>query len=1303
MTIAHGSSGDAGFGLPSSFMFNPAAPPKGAVVIIVQQGSSSDLVTGVSYGGVAMTRKATAADTAGEAGRVYAYFLGRYIPPGLQSIAVAGSATTVHAFVSTVTSSLGMDTEVVDTSTVAEDGADPQLTLSTGSRKALRYIGVFSGHDAVGSLTLLGLCTAIASSDFGTQVALVSRQTDPSGYAFTLGYTATTEDRAAAGVAIAEVVGVLNVNTRLFCRKPPSITAQGNVKFGSGAFAYAELQHPTEARVYQVISSGLTVLNIATRTAPTVVGTVTAAAGLMGNNALDGLVFDSTGRYLYATSGDTSLYTFDLGAGLVNKDNPTLASTVTISAGQGWHVLKRWLTDLYSLADTATNNSFQVISISTPSTPSVSSTTAITGQDLEASVANLWINQAATNALISYPAGETSGKILSVPVLSPSSFQILQLPTLGGQQIRCFGGVTGNVFHAPDDKHLAVYSHVLIGGIQHEFWMIYDVSSGAVFGDGHSTANAICTTEDIVGGAIASRRAPLVCSSPKSGSHWGHAWNDGNDVFHLAIAVQDFSASLPAEVRFYAWGVGAEFSRVPRLSGAVAVPGAYAIRVRNDGATKTDWLSVGISADTTNAILCLLTSDLLQSAPDFVNDWFEFQDDLFEKTIEYGMSGNGPRDRVAHTGTLEGEIDNSDVNLVANLGGYSPDSAAPVSALFQDGSPVILTMNTGAGDKKEFYGTVSRINPSPGRWDGPKVRLTCTDGIEALVIAKVDTLPLRAGITTEEALRTLWDRVPYVPGTESLSFDGSEGSFVHDYVFDRAYDEKTKVIGEINKLVAVSRGLFFYRHHDGGGMTFSSLDAYKKAGAIFNGVATILSDTKFRALEVGRDVENIYNSVTVSYYPRRVDSAATTVLFTTQQRVFIKPGITITIEAQYRDPGGLASRVGGTEMVYPVAVTDYTFRPKKNGGGTNLNAQLSVSADFGATAARIIASNAGPLGGYFFTQLRGKGVYTQEPIEVTEQDADSVTKYGLREYSYDAQYIGNEQDARALAKAILAATKDPRTFASSIGFDLDSDSVTEAVALMGPSRKLGVQETVTGLVAPDYWTLGIGALDDTSGSNNSNLYGLDVYSVQRVKMEIKSQGRVNATLDLVPEDMTFRRSAWIDPKEDWTDGETIFAGLHDLHLYDDILALWHEKKSQASDVSKTDTTFSKLTGQTFSIKAGETFQFFAILFIDSNSTANAKVTITAEDQNGNDNSASVFGRFGFWGAGTVITAGNSEVFGTALNYNIIGTDEEMAILSGRVTSPIDAEIFVKGAQNTASGTTVFRTLSPIIAFRVEGP
>ncbi len=1088
---------------------------------------------------------------------------------------------------------------------------------------------------------------------------------------------------------------LVNCAPRIFVRKPPSVTFQGSLEFGTGGTIFAALQHPTQAYVFAVINSGISVFDISNRAAPSLVGVVADAVGLIGNQTLHGLAFDPTGRYLYATSGATSLYTFDLGAAFATIEDPPLVDTETISQGNGKHVLKVTDGRLFSLADTVTNNSFQELDITTPSTPTVSSTTALTGHDLEALAGHVSADT------ILYPASDTSGKIVAVPIDAPTLFEVLQLPTIGGRQIRCTSGIA----FSPNGLRMTVNCFFVNGTINHYLPLEYDIETS------FATANAPCTNEEIVGGAIASLRSRIIASSPKHAEFSGHYWNDGNNVLHLAIAVRDDSFTEPGEIRFYAWGAGGEFSRAPRFSGATSIPGSWSMRAANEGTDKTEWLCIGVSADRSNALLALLKSDLLVSNPDYVNDWHELTADKILSpeniVIEYGNVNDG---HVAQTGTAEFALDNSQHNDTSNLGGYSPDSASQVTEDFQDGSPIVITVDTNGFDDLAFYGVVSSIRVVPGILEERIVKVTCKDGIEEVVVANVERLPLLSNISTEEALQILWDRVPYRPGTEVLHFEGEKGTFIHELVFDRGFDEKTKNVGEIVKLLDASLGFFVNRNftNDGTrtGMTYVSLDAYKKASVMFRGAAPILTDINLLGMVPERETSDVYNVVTVRYYPRDIETAAppTTTLFKMSERVLIRPGETVTIDASYRDPGGLASRVGGTDMVYPVAGDDYSLRPKKNGGGTNIDAQASVSAEFGATASRIIASNAGPGAGWFETKLTGNAVRSFEPGEITVEDQDSITKYGRKELPqiYDAFYISDERKARALAKAILAASKDLRTFIRSNTFSVDFNGFVIAAALTGPTGKIGVQEQVTGLVYEDYWRLGAGLLDDTSGSDATNLYGLDIYSVQRVKLTIKQLSLLDCELTLIPEDLVFRTPAWIDPKDGWTNEEPLTENLFNIHLRDSVNAIWHEKTVQTADVTKTaDTAFEDLPGCSFEILAGETRQFFAILFIDSNATANAKATVVAVDVNGGDINAQVFGHIGLWGSGAPVTQGHTATFGGNLNYAITGTDEEVAMVSGVVTSPVDATIKIQGAQNSSSGTTVFRTLSPVVHFLLE--
>src|SRR5574341_1845144 len=110
-------------------------------------------------------------------------------------------------------------------------------------------------------------------------------------------------------------------------------TIQDDLEFSSTNTPYGWAPHPSQPYVYVTVGTGIHCLNITTRTAITDEGAIAAAAGLIGNQALTAIAFDSTGRYMYATSGNTSLYTFDFGAAFVNIADPTLVDTDAISAG----------------------------------------------------------------------------------------------------------------------------------------------------------------------------------------------------------------------------------------------------------------------------------------------------------------------------------------------------------------------------------------------------------------------------------------------------------------------------------------------------------------------------------------------------------------------------------------------------------------------------------------------------------------------------------------------------------------------------------------------------------------------------------------------------------------------------------------------------------------------------------------------------------------------------------------------------------------------------------------------------------
>lgn len=193
---------------PATVSHDPGAVARGIVVEIDHGTDSADLITAVTYGGVLMQRKITALDSAGEPGRSYLYFLGKGIPSGAQTVSITHTATATvkHATVASMTAP--GDTQVVASGVDQADQSNPAVALDSGTALALRYGVIYSGLDAVASLTPTAGITAIHDHDFGTFVSRFDRQTSGGSGSFSLGYTAASDDVAMCAVAIASIISL---------------------------------------------------------------------------------------------------------------------------------------------------------------------------------------------------------------------------------------------------------------------------------------------------------------------------------------------------------------------------------------------------------------------------------------------------------------------------------------------------------------------------------------------------------------------------------------------------------------------------------------------------------------------------------------------------------------------------------------------------------------------------------------------------------------------------------------------------------------------------------------------------------------------------------------------------------------------------------------------------------------------------------------------------------------------------------------------------------------------------------------
>lgn len=183
----------------------PVGTPRGILVFVIQDASGADQVSGVTYGGTAMTEVTGSPNlkATGEAMSVYAYFLGSSIPTGPQEIvATVSGAATKRGMSISVTS--GADTQIndVDATLSSDIVANPYASLSLGGVASFAAIGFMSGQVDTSACVALEGWVNRYYSDFGVSVGGIDSYATVGTADVTIGHTQASDDYVAIGVAI---------------------------------------------------------------------------------------------------------------------------------------------------------------------------------------------------------------------------------------------------------------------------------------------------------------------------------------------------------------------------------------------------------------------------------------------------------------------------------------------------------------------------------------------------------------------------------------------------------------------------------------------------------------------------------------------------------------------------------------------------------------------------------------------------------------------------------------------------------------------------------------------------------------------------------------------------------------------------------------------------------------------------------------------------------------------------------------------------------------------------------------------
>lgn len=213
MAIAFDASSSFDITGSGSGTHTPAGTPRGVVVCIAEDIGTTDVISGVTYGGTAMTRLAYVANDFGnETNSVYIYFLGASIPTGAQTVAVTVASGTTAKRVWTVSFTAAADTESACTPQTFESSSSAaswSVTLPTAAGFAGSVVSAFAtGLGNCGNSTLPTGFTQVSCVDFGASTAKAAYDDGLSGANIVVEWTGSANDDVSmAAVAIQEAAG----------------------------------------------------------------------------------------------------------------------------------------------------------------------------------------------------------------------------------------------------------------------------------------------------------------------------------------------------------------------------------------------------------------------------------------------------------------------------------------------------------------------------------------------------------------------------------------------------------------------------------------------------------------------------------------------------------------------------------------------------------------------------------------------------------------------------------------------------------------------------------------------------------------------------------------------------------------------------------------------------------------------------------------------------------------------------------------------------------------------------------------
>ena len=382
-------------------------------------------------------------------------------------------------------------------------------------------------------------------------------------------------------------------------------------------------------------------------------------------------------------------------------------------------------------------------------------------------------------------------------------------------------------------------------------------------------------------------------------------------------------------------------------------------------------------------------------------------------------------------------------------------------------------------------GRLRAANPTPGAYGSRYVRVISYDGIRALAETKVRAVAIQEDQTETELLTALLDSLP--SDAQPLKRDLDTGVDTYPYAFDGLGGGRTAL--SVVKDIAVSGFAMVYMEGDGT-LCLRTRDTRASGASQFS------FDDDMTGLVTNASVDELTNHVQCTIYPRTVDAAATTVIYsTTGVPLSVAVGDTLTLIVEYRSPDDDRELIGGTSVVNATATTDYLGNSALDGSGSNLTSDLAVVTTQSASSAELAITNNGSATIYLvdadgdaFLQLRGKGIYQESSQTFTSL---SSQPYGDKTLSINLPYQNSTGNAQSYANTVQAQFNAAAAAQMErIVFDGNSsDDLLQQAFAREPNDIVSITETATGASSIEMVIQSV-ALDISSGPWIEATFGL---------------------------------------------------------------------------------------------------------------------------------------------------------------------------------------------------------------------